>query len=326
MDKKGLSLMLLLTVFSLYCLTASGQTRGSRGRASTTSFRKDTDKKEERESVVRDFVMAVIAGMLRHPDPTIRKQSIQTITTAMSGNDTRGTSDNRAGARNLFGFNQQGGRTDKEGSTGVGGAVFIPDLYLLLSDPDPEVRDIASVGLDVIFQTDTTLLRFMNDADPLLRKYAMQIYAKKVLSENRRDGSRENEEKGQVSELLALRAMLVRLKHEKDPGVRKAITDALNCYIREEGYNREGGRGSGDMFGVDIELLTKYLNDENPEVRKQAIKTIALRESGDDILMKLMERLRIEKDSEVKKELLKALDEVRGRGTQQSRVPGARNP
>jgi hypothetical protein len=312
-SKRGF-VLLLITVFAAVSFSVSGAAVSSRSSSSSSSFRKDGDSDEDRRGAVRDFVMAIVGGMLRHPDPIIRKQAIQTIATGVTG-DREGSTDSGNGIRSLFAFGDGGG-SDEEGSTGAGGAVFIPDLYVLLADPDPEVRDVASVGLDVVFQTDTTLLRFMNDADPLIRKYATQIYAKKGFSGDRRDTSNENEEGGELSDLLALRTMMVRLKHEEDPGVRKVIVDTLNWYIREGGDDREGSRDSrygygGDIFGVDITLLTKYLNDENPEMRKQAIKTIAQRESGDDILIKLMERLKIEEDPEVKKELLKALDEVR---------------
>lgn len=299
--------------------TSSRSTRSGSRTGSSSTFREER-KDEQRRGAVRDFVMAVIGGMLRHPDPTVRKQAVQAISTGMAGGDERGgggSSSERGGIRSLFAVDDQsGGGGQDETSTGVGGAVFIPDLYVLLSDPDPEVRDIASVGLDMIFQTDSTMLRFMNDPEPLIRKYAAQIYAKKSFSQGETQRGDNREEMGQVKDLLALRTMLVRLKYEKEPDVRKAIVDSLEWYIRYGGDTREGGRGGseqfgGDMFGVDAALTLEYLNDSNPELRKQAIKTIALRETSDNVLIKLMERLRIEQDEEVKKELMSALDTIR---------------
>ncbi len=326
-NKRGF-LLIATTVLTLaFFVQLNGQTasktttKSTSGRSSTT-FR-DKKEDEKRRGAARDFIMAVIGGMLRHPDPAVRKQTIQSISRGMiSGEGTSNRSNSeKGGIRSLFAMgydNNSGGSRDDETSTGVGGAVFIPDLYVLLSDPDPEVRDIAAVGLDMIFQTETTLLRFMNDPEPLIRKYATQIYSKKgfLFSNNERSSRSDNEDMSQVSDLLALRTMLVHLKYEKEPGVRKAIVDSIDWYIRSGGSEQDGRSGSnnqfaGDMFGVDVALLTKYLNDENPELRKQAIKTIALREVSDDVLMKLMERYRVEDDEAVKKELMTALDTIR---------------
>lgn len=316
-QKKGIiSGLTMVFVFSLFLpLNAAEAKRATSTRSSTSTFRQDSEEKDKnRRGAVRDFVMAVIGGMLRHPDPTIRKQAIQTISRGMMSSNNEDNNEEEGGIRSLFAI---GGRDDDEEgtSTGVGGAVFIPDMYILLADPDPEVRDIASVGLDMIFQTDTTLLRFMNDPEPLIRKYATQIYAKKGFSRQNEDSSDNEEDTGDVEDLLALRTMLVHLKYEKEPSVRKAIIDSLEWYIRSGGNDEEGGNKdnqfTGDMFGVDVALLEKYLNDENPELRKQAIKTIAIRETSDEVLMKLMERLRIEEDEEVKKELVTALDVIR---------------
>lgn len=310
----------VVSVLSAQTKSTSSSSRSTRSTGGTSNFRQNQGDNEERKGAVRDFVMAVIGGMLRHPDPTIRKQTIQAISSGMIGGDNNTNANNEGGIRSLFavGDERGGGSGKDETSTGVGGAVFIPDMYVLLSDPDPEVRDIASVGLDMIFQTDTTLLRFMNDPEPLIRKYAAQIYSKKGFSSSQYQNNTSNSEQnmGQVRDLLALRTMLVHLKHEKEPSVRKSIVDSIEWYIRSGGNNDNRGgnannQSAGDMFGVDVALLDKYLNDDNAELRKQAIKTIALRESSDDVLMKLMERLRVEQDEEVKKELLTAMDILR---------------
>ena len=321
-NRKRTVFAVLTGIFLLSITMLNAQTSvTSRSRSSSASstFRKDEKDKEERKGAVRDFVMAVIGGMLRHPDPTIRKQAIQAISMGMVGDEGTSGSSNEGGVRNLFSVSREGSRSSNdETSTGVGGAVFIPDLYVLLSDPDPEVRDIASVGLDMIFQTDSTLLRFMSDPEPLIRKYATQIFAKKSISQSDTQTSASAQEQlGAVRDLLALRTMLVRLKYEKEPDVRKTITDTLDWYVKYGGDTRNTGsreRGSS-MFGVEASMAIQYLNDPDPEIRKQAIKTIAARETTDDMLVKLMERLRVEKDEGVRTELQTALDTIRNRQT-----------
>jgi len=151
----GLTTLMVCTLFSsLNAATSSSSTTSK--KSSTSTFRSDQDE-EDRKGAVKDFVMAVIGGMLRHPDPTIRKQAIQTIASGMVGNDnTSNNSSETGGIKSLFAINSKDSNDKDNVSTGVGGAVFIPDMYILLAAPDPEVRDIASVGLDMIFQKDTT--------------------------------------------------------------------------------------------------------------------------------------------------------------------------
>lgn len=299
-----LTAVLLLSSGALFAQTAAT----SRSSGSSSSFREDKDDKQ-RQGAVRDFVMAVIGGMLRHPDPNIRKQAIQTVSTGLAGGE--GTDSDEGGVMSMFSFSDEEGGSEDSTSTGIGGTVFIPDLYVLLADPDPEVRDVASVGLDMIFQTDATLLRFMSDPEPLIRQYATQIYAKKRISSSEEDSGDEKNLVA-VRDLLALRTLLVRLKYEKEPSVRKAITESLEYYIKYGGD--EGADDSKySVFGVDSAIVTEYLNDPDPELRKQAIKTIAQRDRSDDMLMKLMERLRVEKDEGVRSELVKAMDSIRSR-------------
>ncbi|MCM8830109.1 MAG: HEAT repeat domain-containing protein, partial [Candidatus Omnitrophica bacterium] len=78
-----------------------------------------------------------------------------------------------------------------------------------------------------------------------------------------------------------------------------------------------GGRGeySADLFGTSATFSLDYINDPDPEIRKQTIKTIGLRESSDDIIIKLLERLRVEKDEGVRQEIQTALDNIRIRQT-----------
>jgi len=308
-SQKRVFLLTLAAVFLMYSVMLNAQTApSSRTSGSSSSFREDRDD-EQRQGAVRDFVMAVIGGMLRHPDPNIRKQAIQTVSMGLVGGE--GTDSEEGGVMNLFSFSGEDSGNNESTSTGVGGTVFIPDLYVLLADPDPEVRDVASVGLDMIFQTDATLLRFMSDPEPQIRKYATQIYSKKRIT-SKEESSDDEEDLSAVRDLLALRTLLVRLKYEKEPAVRKAIIDSLEYYVK---YG--GDEGSDDtkysVFGVDSAIVMEYLNDPDPELRKQAIKTIAQRDRTDDMLMKLMERLRVEKDEEVRSELLSAMDSIRSK-------------
>ncbi|MCM8762455.1 MAG: hypothetical protein NC929_03965, partial [Candidatus Omnitrophica bacterium] len=300
----------------VYAQTSTSGTRSST-RSSSSTWRQER-KEEQRQGAVKDFVMAVIGGMLRHPDPVVRKQAIQSISIGMVGEEATGGS-NEGGVRSLFAVSNERSGGQDDTSTGIGGAVFIPDLYVLLSDPDPEVRDIASVGLDMIFGTDSTLLRLLQDNDPLVRKYATQIFARKRISISEEGGGRSSEEQlAEVRDLLALRTMLVRLKYEKEPEVRKVIQDTLDWYIKYGGDTRNrGGRGEygEDLFGVSATLSLDYINDPDPEIRKNAIKTIGLRESSDDIMIKLLERLRVEKDESVRQEIQTALDNIRTRQT-----------
>ena len=130
-QKKGIICGLTMVfVFSLFLpLNAAEAKRATSTRSSTSTFKKDSEEKDkDRKGAVRDFVMAVIGGMLRHPDPTIRKQAIQTISRGMMSSNNEDNNE-EGGIRSLFAIG--GTDDDKEGtSTGVGGAVFIPDMYI----------------------------------------------------------------------------------------------------------------------------------------------------------------------------------------------------
>ncbi|MDD3725997.1 MAG: HEAT repeat domain-containing protein, partial [Candidatus Ratteibacteria bacterium] len=62
-------------------------------------------------------------------------------------------------------------------------------------------------------------------------------------------------------------------------------------------------------------LTLDYLNDPDPEIRKQTAKTIGLRESSDETMIKLLERLRVEKDESVRQEIQTALENIRTKQT-----------
>ena len=200
--------------------------------------------------------------------------------------------------------------------------VYIPDLYALLSDPDPEVRDTASVALDALFGTDTTLMRLMDDTDPLVRKYATKIYAKRAFSNyNDNDRNDNDNNTSDLEELLALRTFLIRLKYEKNPEVRKVITDSIEYYLRsvEEGDN-ENRRGIG-VIGVDASMYT-YLKDPNPVIRKNAVRIISQLDYNPQLLKTLMEMLKTEEDEGVKAEIQKAIDSFVQKEKQYQPEPG----
>jgi len=303
-----ISLISVLT-FMFFTTEILAQTRSRSSTRNTRggSFRRDRGREEDyRRGEIQDFIAAIIGSQLRSPDPKIRIQAIESIVSGIATTEGTRGGDTTSGARGLFSITtREGGGRDSR-STGVGGAAFIPDLYALLADPDPEVRDIASVGLDVMFGTDVTLMRLMDDPDPIIRKYATKIYTTKAFSYDR---DREDEEEyGDVRELLALRTLLVRLKYEKDPGVRKVLIDSIEWYVARGGTEREGRteRVAG-IFGVDPKIL-EYLKDENPEIRKNAVRIIGEMEYSPEMLNLLMERLKVEKDESVKAEIQKAID------------------
>lgn len=316
--KNKIRLFLATLIFIGMIIPSIAQTSGSSWGSSTTSssssretFRSrfgtdnDNDNNNNRQ-IVYDFVRAIIAGKLRHPDPKVRIQAIQTITGSMissSGDD----SDNTSGARSLFSIGNNDDSDDDNNITSVGAAVYIPDLYALLSDPDPEVRDTASVALDALFGTDTTLIRLMDDTDPIVRKYATKIYAKRAFSNTSDDDDDDNNNTDDLRELLALRTFLIRLKYEKNPEVRKVITDTIEYYLRSNINEDNENNNLGYMGGVDSSIYT-YLKDPNPEIRKNAIKIISQLDYNPQLLTTLMEMLKTEKDESVKAEIQKAID------------------
>ena len=317
--KNKIKLFLATLIFIGMIIPSIAQTSGGSWGSSTTSsgrgFRSrlgtdnDNDNNNNRQSIVYDFVRALIAGKLRHPDPKVRIQAIQTITGSMISSSGDDSDTNEGGARNLFSIGNNDDSDDDNDTTSVGAAVYIPDLYALLSDPDPEVRDTASVALDALFGTDTTLIRLMEDSDPIVRKYATKIYAKRVFSNtsDNDDDDDDNNDTDDLRELLALRTFLVRLKYEKNPEVRKVITDTIEYYLRSNINEDNENKNLGYMGGIDSSMYT-YLKDPNPEIRKNAIKIISQLDYNPRLLTTLMEMLKTEKDESVKAAIQKAID------------------
>jgi len=303
--KNKIKLLFITLVFIGMIIPSIAQTSSSSSSSSRGTFKNRTSRGGQ--GVVTDFVRAIIAGKLRHPDPKIRIQAIQTITGSMVSGG-RSDSNNIGGARGLFsiGTNKSGSSKSDVGS--VGAEVYISDLYALLSDPNPEVRDTASVALDALFGTDTTLIRLMDDKDPIVRKYATKIYSKMVFSNYNDNDRNDNADNiNDLQELLALRTFLVRLKYEKNPEVRKVITDTIEYYLRsEDGRDNENKRGTG-IFSIDASMYV-YLKDPNPEIRKNAIKIISQLDYNPQVLKTLMEMLKTEEDEGVKTDIQKAID------------------
>jgi len=314
--KNKIKLLLIILVFIGMVISSIAQTssssrssrRSSRGTFRSTDSRGD-NREDYRQAIVYDFVRAIIAGKLRHPDPKIRIQAIQTIVGSMVSGEGNDSDTNEGGARDLFSIGNDDSNNDNESS--VGAAVYIPDLYTLLSDPNPEVRDTASVALDALFGTDTTLIRLMDDTDPLVRKYATKIYAKRAFSDYNNDNNDRNNENNtnDLKSLIALRTFLVRLKYEKNPEVRKVITDSIEYYLRSEVGRRDNKNreGTGGFIAVDASMYT-YLKDPNPEIRKNAVKIISQLDYNPQVLKTLMDMLKTEQDKGVKTAIQKAID------------------
>ncbi len=316
-------LSLIFFVSSTCSLNAQTSSKSSsRTSSSTSRFSKDSsdeDDEEGKKNRINSLLTAyIVGGMLRHPDPNVRKQAIQSLakglSTSSTSDDNTSENDNSIRSR-IFGNTGSEGDDDDSG-TNLGAIIYVPDLYVLLADPDPEVRDLASAGLDIIMGTDTTLLRMMSDPEPIIRNYATKIYATQALKKaGSKDSSNNDNENQDVYQLMALRTLLVRLKYETNMEVRKTITDAIEWYIKE-GAKEEGTTTTTasleGMFGVP-DTMIKYLDDPNPELRRNAVRVISKMDVSYDILIKFMERMRIEEDEAVKKELQTAIDSFAGK-------------
>jgi hypothetical protein len=325
--KRIIYLIVLSFAVSLYSQTSSSGSSvktGSSSRSSSSgtfgSNRQRSQRSEVTEEMrgqITNMIASIIGSKLRHPDPEIRKQALMSLVSSMAGSEKgRG---NEEGVQSIFSFGREG--RGREEGTGTGGATFIGDLYELLQDPDPEVRDLASVGIDILFNTEVTLLRFMQDEDPLVRKYATKIYTIRNLgTDTQRRGS--DREYGYAAQLIALRTLLVRLKHEKDPSVRKVITDGIEQFLMTGGG--ESGRRQDIFVGVDQSIID-YLNDPNPVVRKNALIIISKMEYNPTILNVLLERLKVEQDEEIKTLIERTIETLTGGVREGGRgaLPGA---
>jgi len=325
----------LFMVCSMCRLDAQTTSSTSRSRSSSSRFSTDSeDDEDSTTNKVTDLLVAyIIGGMLRHPDPNVRKQAIQSLAkglSSISGTENTSTNNNAGVRGRLFSSSSTTSGSDDENTGSLGAIIYVPDLYVLLADPDPEVRDLASAGLDLVMGTDVTLLRLLNDPEPIIRNYATKIYATRTFSEKATTTSGgTNEQDTDINELLALRTMLVRLKHETNIEVRKTIMDAIEWYIKRGGA-KEGETGTlTGMFGADASVI-KYLDDPNAELRKNAVRIIAQTDASYDMLIRFMEKLKVEQDEGVKKELQNAIDNfvrkhttIQQEGSESFNIPAA---
>ena len=302
--------ILVFTLSQLYAQTSSrtGTSSDSSSRTttgSTTDFGRSITTDDDTSRVAADFLTAIIGGMLRHPNPDIRKQALQSITSGFMDDDTTTTTSSSSS-------------DSTSNVTENLGAIFLPDIMIMLSsDPDPEVRDIASVGFDMIYGTNITLERFMEDPDPIVRKYAMQVFARKNLLSKDSDSGSSNERSSQErKDLIALRTLLVRLKYEEDPEIQKMIQDSLEWFVKKDSTkdSSRDSEGLQSMFGTSSSML-RYIDDPDPEIRKEAIQTIGQRDSLDSTIEKLLERLRVEEDESVKDAIRSAIRTIRDKQT-----------
>jgi len=229
--------------------TSSSRTSGRTSRSGTsgTSGYYDTGGAE--------FVVATIANMLRHPNKEVRMQAVQSLVGGMTFGTTTssGSSSTTTGIGDIFGM--RGGRTTSSGSTsnygegGLGTTAVIPEFFTMLADPDPQIRDLVSIALDQIFGTDASLLRFMNDPDPIVRKYAIRLFVIRSQEGDQYRSTRTSSSSGttyarSANDILIMRILLNMMK-DPDPDVKQVATDALEKFISnlEQRYQQEMGTG-----------------------------------------------------------------------------------
>lgn len=233
--------------------STTGRTSSSRSRTGTsgTSGNYDTGGAE--------VVVATVANMLRHPNKEIRMQAVQSLVGGMTLGTTTSTtsSSGNTGIGDLFGM--RGSRTTSSGSSrssdaeGLGTTVVIPEFFTMLADPDPEIRDFVSIALDQIFGTDTSLLKFMNDPDPVVRKYAIRLFVIRAQESDQYRGTRTTSSSGTQytrgsSDILIMR-ILLNMAKDPDPDVKKVAEESLEKFISdlEQRYQRTTGQGQSGM-------------------------------------------------------------------------------
>jgi hypothetical protein len=289
--KKFLLTILLIFTISIYSQTTSTSSSKSTSDLFTTT-KKDLTEEEMLRTRISSIISSTIGNKLRHPDPKVRKQALTYIVSLL------GTSDL---------FNVSGtGQTTTQQTIGLVGVQFVSDLFLLLNDSDPEVSDLARVALDALFGTEDTFLKYMEDPDPIVKKYAIKIYTERCMTAKIGSDTTQRD-RSYITQLSALRTLLVRLKYEKDEGIRKTLTDAIEQFLTAQ----KEVTGGKPRIAVD-QTIINYLNDSNPSVRKNALKIIASMEYNPVIFNILLERLKIEKDEEVKSEIERTIEIIAG--------------
>jgi HEAT repeat protein len=235
--------LILAGCFIFFCMdltlgfaqtSSSSSGSKSRGGSLRTSFRdNDKDNDTSRRGQTRDFIISLIGSMLRHPDKKIRLQALQSISGALGQASTTTSSSSSNTDEGIGGIFRIGNTdTDKDNknsrSSGFGGTTVIPDLYTLLADPEPEIRELASVAIDQTFGSEVSLFNYLSDPDPLIRKYAVKVIAAKKMRD--REGGDSSVRGSASSNILVLRILLNMLK-DPDASVKEAATETLDTYL-----------------------------------------------------------------------------------------------
>ncbi|MGC9065346.1 MAG: HEAT repeat domain-containing protein [Candidatus Ratteibacteria bacterium] len=245
----------------LFAQTTSTRTSSSTSRTSSTrSSRTGTSGTSGYDTTgSADFVVAAVANMLRHPNKEVRMQAVQALVGGMTlgSTTTSGSSTTTTGIGDIFsirgGTNTRSGSSNTTTGEGLGTTTIIPEFFTMLGDPDPEIRDLVSIALDQIFGSDASLMRFMHDPDPVVRKYAIRLFVIRAQTDNQygntsRTSSSSTQNVRSANDILILRILLNMMK-DPDPDVKKVATDALDKFITdlEQRYQQTTGTGQQGM-------------------------------------------------------------------------------
>ncbi|HPP67061.1 MAG TPA: hypothetical protein PKX05_04000 [bacterium] len=189
-----------------------------------------------------DLVVATVAGLLRHPKKEIRLQALQALIAGMTegsneDDDDSGDDDSGSGIEDIFSL-----KSGTSESQGLGTTVFIPEFFTMLSDQDPQIRDLVSIGLDELFGTDVSLMRFMSDPDPIVRRYAMRLFVVKTLTEKETSDENDDDDnkKSKSTKDILIMRMLLYMTKDPDPEVKQLALDTLEKFMTklEEDYKK----------------------------------------------------------------------------------------
>lgn len=267
--KKILMMMLLISFvvgyIDLFAQTTSTTRTSTTSRTTTGRSRTGTSGTSGYyDTGGAEFVVATVTNMLRHPNKEVRMQAVQSLVGGMTLGTTTSTSSSSSttGIGDIFGM--RGGRTTSSSSSsnydtgGLGTTAVIPEFFTMLADPDPEIRDLVSIALDQIFGTDASLLRFMNDPDPVVRKYAVRLFVIRAQEGDQYRGTRTTSSSGtqyarSANDILIVR-ILLNMAKDPDPDVKKVAEEALEKFISnlEQRYQQTMGQGQPGMVEPGI--------------------------------------------------------------------------
>lgn len=247
--KKVIMLLLMLVLiagyFELFAQTTGGTSQGTISRGTRSTSRTGTAGTSGYYNTgTTDVIITAVVNMLRHSNKDIRMQAIQSLVGGMilGTTTTTGSSSTTTGIGEIFGM-RGGIRTSSTSSTsgysdGLGTTTVIPEFFTMLADPDPAIRDLVSIALDQIFGTDASLLRFMNDPDPVVRKYAIKLFVIRSQEDqayrgtDRRTTSSRTGYIRSSNDILIMRILLNMMK-DPDPDVKKVASDGLEKFISD---------------------------------------------------------------------------------------------